>query len=116
MPNRDLFNNLVNLAAADGKFTEEEVELLARRAEFWGISDEEFETAMAGISTGSIEIRLPESRTDRITLLKEMIRMMAVDGELSPVEKQLCATASARMEFSTHEFNTVLDQVLRDLL
>jgi uncharacterized tellurite resistance protein B-like protein len=115
MPHQELFANLVNLAAADGKFTEEEVELLARRAEHWGISTDEFETAMAGISTGMVEIRIPESQTNRITLLKEMIRMMAVDGELSEIEKRLCATASARMDFSTGEFDLLLDQVLRDL-
>ena len=45
-----LFNNLVNLAAIDGKFTDEEVHILAERAHVWNISSDEFETAMAGIS------------------------------------------------------------------
>jgi len=115
MSNLELFQNLVNLAAADGKFKEEEVEMLARRAEHWNISDDEFETSIAGIATGTVEIHLPEGQSDRITLIKEMIRMMAVDGELSEVEKRLCATASARMEFSTHEFNAMVDQILREL-
>jgi uncharacterized tellurite resistance protein B-like protein len=115
MSNLQLFQNLVNLAAADGKFKEEEVEMLARRAEHWKISDEEFETALAGISSGTIEISLPDSQSDKITLLKEMIRMMAVDGELSEIEKRLCATASARMDFSPHEFNAMVDQILREM-
>lgn len=115
MSNLELFHNLVNLAASDGKFKEEEVEMLARRAEHWNISDDEFETAIAGITTGTIEIHLPDGQTNRITLIKEMIRMMAVDGELSEVEKRLCATASARLDFSAHEFNSMVDQVLREL-
>ncbi len=115
MSNLQLFQNLVNLAAVDGKFREEEIEMLARRAERWNISDEEFETALAGISTGSIEIILPEGQSERITLLKEMVRLMAVDGELSEEEKRLCATASVRMGFSAHEFNAMVDQILREL-
>lgn len=111
----DLFRNLVNLAAADGRFAEEEIEMLARRAEHWGIANEEFETTIAGISAGTIEINLPDGQSDRILLMKELIRMMAVDGNLDESEKRLCATASARMNFSTHEFNSMVDQVLREM-
>jgi hypothetical protein len=41
-----------------------------------------------------------------------MIRLMAVDGQLAAMEKQLCATASAKMDFSTNEFKAILDKVL----
>lgn len=115
MNHLELFQNLVNLAAVDGRFAEEEVEMLARRAEFWGIESQEFETSLAGISSGTIEIRLPDSQAERIQLMKEMIRLMAVDGNLHESEKRLCATASARMDFSSHEFNSMVDQVLREL-
>ena len=112
MDHLELFHNLVNLAAADNKITEEELEFLAVRAEDWGIPDEEMETALAGISTGEARIELPESRRERSELLSEMIRMMAADGELAEVEKRLCATASARMNFSTLEFEAILASVL----
>ena len=87
MDNIELFHNLVNLAAADGKFTPEEVEFLATRAEIWNISNDEFETAIAGISEGNVEVKIPESIHDRRQLMKEMIRLMAVDGELAEMEK-----------------------------
>jgi uncharacterized tellurite resistance protein B-like protein len=109
-----LFHNLINLAAIDGHFTEEEIAFLAARAERWGISSDEFETAVVGIEQGQLEIRLPESRRDREQLLAEMIRLMAVDGELAESEKQLCATASARMDLSTVEFVRILDRVLAE--
>ena len=92
----ELFQNLVNLAAADGKFTEEEVLHLARRAEQWGISNDEFESTIAGIMEGELE----------------MSRMMAIDGLLAELEKRLCATASAQMDFTTQEFKQLLDRVL----
>ncbi len=108
----ELFQNLVNLAASDGKFTEEEVLFLAQRAEQWGISDDEFEACIAGLLEGTLEIRLPETQAKREELLAEMIRLMAVDGQLSEMEKRLCATASAKMDFTTTEFKQLLDRVL----
>lgn len=108
----ELFQNLVNLAASDGKFTEEEVLYLARCAERWGISNDEFESCVTGLLEGTLEIKLPDVRAKREQLLSEMIRLMAVDGQLAAMEKQLCATASARMDFSTIEFKAILDKVL----
>ena len=111
--NLELFHNLVSLAASDCRFTDEELEFLAERAERWGISNDEFETAIAGISTGVAQIDLPESRHERTTLLQEMIRLMAADGELAEIEKRLCAVASAKMDFTSAEFDLVLDSVLK---
>ena len=114
MSNDDLalFNNLVAMAAADGRFTQEEIEFLAVRAENWGISQDEFETAMAGVAAGGAEIIIPEDHQERLRLLAEMIRMMAADGELAEVEKRLCATVSAHMELSTQQFDELLDHIL----
>ena len=109
----ELFHNLVNLAAVDGKFAEEEITFLAVRAERWGISHDEFETAIAGLMSGQLEISLPDTQAKREELLKELIRLMASDGDLAEMEKQLCATASAKMGFSTGEFRKLLDQVMR---
>lgn len=108
----EMFQNLVNLAASDGKFTEEEVLYLARRAEKWGISNDEFESCITGLMEGTLEIKLPDVRAKREELLSEMIRLMAVDGQLAAMEKHLCATASARMDFTTTEFKSILDKVL----
>jgi uncharacterized tellurite resistance protein B-like protein len=108
----ELFQNLVNLAASDGKFTDEEVLYLAQRAERWGISNDEFESCIAGLMEGTLEIRLPEVRAKREELLVEMIRLMAADGQLAETEKRLCATASAKMDFTTSEFRQILDRVL----
>ena len=112
MQKTTLFQNLVYFAAADGKFTEEELEFLAIRAEDWQIPGDEFETALTGVAEGKMDLRLPEKREDRITLLSEMIRLMAADGELAEIEKQLCAQASAKMHFTEGEFEEILEMVL----
>ena len=110
----DLFSNLVLLASADGKFTEEEITYLAQKAETWNISSDDVETALAGASTGEAEIIIPENRAERTELLKEMIRLMAVDGNLADVEKRICATASAAMDFNGIEFDNILQSVLNN--
>ena len=110
----ELFHNLVNLAAADGKFTDEEIQFLVTRAEAWDVSHDEFETAMAGLSAGEIQITVPDSHPDRVELLKEMIRLMAADGELAETEKRLCAMASANMDINYPQFEQILDEVIAE--
>lgn len=109
-----LFHNLVNLAAADQKFTEEEIAFLIDRANKWGIPSDEFETALVGLSTGEIQLEVPKDYDERVLLMKEMIRLMAADGEMAEMEKGLCARASAKMDFNTIQFGELLDEVIHE--
>ena len=112
MPKLELFNNLVLLASADGKLTQEEVAYLVQKAENWDISPDDVESALVGASTGEGEITIPEDQQERVEMITEMIRLMAADGHLAEIEKRLCATASAAMDFSTVEFDGILQAVL----
>jgi len=112
MERLQLFQNLVLLAASDGKFTEEEVQALAVRAEDWNISDEEFQSILVGLETGEVDMHLPEKRESRFELLSEMVRVMAADGDLAEVEKHLCATAAVRMDISIQEFEELVNSLL----
>ena len=107
-----LFQALISLAASDGKFTDEEVAFLVSRADLWKIPTEEFELALVGIHERGPELSLPTAQPERIRFLKELIQMMAADGERAEVEKRLLATASAQMEFSGSEFAEILDEVV----
>ncbi|QEG24499.1 hypothetical protein [Mariniblastus fucicola] len=109
-----LFHNLINLAAVDQKFTDEEIDYLIDVANQHNIPSEEFETALTGIREGMIEVKLPESDDDRKHLMKEMIKLMAVDGDLNEMEKRLCAQCSARMDFTPAQFEAILDEVLSE--
>ncbi len=110
----ELFHNLVNLAASDGKFTDEEVRFLAERAERWDVSKGEFDSALARISTGNFEVKVPDARVDRVLLMKEMIRVIASDGELADMEKHICSLVAGRMNFSGAEFDTILKSVIAE--
>jgi uncharacterized tellurite resistance protein B-like protein len=114
MDHVELFHNLVNLAAVDSKFSDQEINFLVDRANLWGIPNEEFETAMAGISTGEIQVNIPDSHEDRVMLMKEMLRLMAVDGEIADTEKRMCATVSGRMDFTSLQFSEILNEVINE--
>ena len=68
--------------------------------------------ALTGLESGIAEITIPESYEDRVELMKEMIRLMAVDGELADEEKRLCARVSANMDFTGPEFDQILVDVI----
>ena len=112
MDKQKLFHNLVQLAGVDGKFTEEEVQLLVRKAELWGIPSGEFETALAALGGSEISLNIPADKLDRVELLKQMILMIAIDGELAEIEKSLCASAAMRMGFSAEEFAAIVDSMI----
>ena len=112
MERLDLFTNLVALAGSDGKFTQQEVEYLAIKAEQWGLDPEDVDSILIGMQEQSVEVTVPEDRQERVELLSEMIQMMAIDGDLADTEKRFCAEVSAAMEFTAREFNEILDQLV----
>lgn len=112
MDHLELFHNLINLAAVDQKFTNEEIDYLIEVANRYDIPSSEFEEGLQGIREGLIEVKLPAGEEDRQQLMKEMIQLMAADGELNEMEKRLCATASARMDFTSQQFEELLNKVL----
>jgi hypothetical protein len=109
MSKLDLFNNLMIMAAADG-FAREEIEYLAAKSHAWGISTGDVEAAIVGAKDG--EIHLPDEAEEREETLREMIKLMAVDGKISGIEMRICAIASARMDFTTRQFEAILDEVI----
>lgn len=112
MEKRQLFHNLVQLAAVDGKFTDEEIQFLVGKAELWGIPNDEFETSLSAVGNDTIDLKIPVERSQRIELMRQMILMMAVDGELAETEKALCAAASASMDLSTEEFTSIVESMI----
>lgn len=107
------FQNLMVMAASDGQLTEEEIVFLAQRANRWGVTDEQFGEAMKfAVSPGAV-LSIPAQKSERVQLLREMVRMMAVDGELAEIEKNLFAVAAATMRISDSELNAIFDDVLQ---
>lgn len=114
MENYKMFRNLLVMAAADQKFTEEEIALLAGRATRWGITDEQFDEALAYTDNAEATVVVPEEPDEQQRLLKNLLEVMAADGELAPVEKRLFALAAAKMGFSGEDLGRLLDEMLAE--
>lgn len=108
----NLFRHLVAMAASDGEFKEAEVQMLAVRANQWNITEEQFLSTIEDIKNGRLELHVPTEPEGKVELLKNMMHMMAIDGELAEEEKRLCAMASATMGFDEQQFDAILDELL----
>lgn len=112
MERSELFKVLMAMAAADKKFTDEEVEFLALRSHRWGLTDEQFAEALEFAKREPTSLTIPETPQDRERLLRDLLEIMAADGELAPAEKNLYARAAASMGFSADALDERLDQWL----
>jgi len=112
MQRLEMFKILMVMAAADKKFTSEEAELLALRSHRWGLTDEQFKEALEFARSGPTSLPFPEAPKDRERLLRDMLEVMAADGELAPVEKKLYALAAGAMGLSGEDLDEKLDEWL----
>ncbi len=109
----DHLKNLVIMAAADGSLSEQEIALLIDRCGHLGLQEEDLEKAIAFAQSGNAKLRLPSERAEQIDLLAQLMRMMAADGQLAEVEKQLFALAAAKMGIDKLELETIIDKLMR---
>jgi uncharacterized tellurite resistance protein B-like protein len=108
-----LFRNLMVMAAADGKMTDEEIMFLAERCSRWGINDEQFQDALQSVQGDKLELEIPHEPKARRELLRDMLRMMAADGDLAETERRLFAVAAATMEVGGDDLDALIDSVVK---
>lgn len=107
-----LFQDLMVMALADGKIAKEEVKLLSLRAETWGLTEKQVQEAIDNAAGKEAALLIPKNKPDRLALLRELVHMMSIDGDLAEIEKSLCASASAVMGITSEEFEQILDEVM----
>ncbi|MFO1065074.1 MAG: TerB family tellurite resistance protein [Pirellulales bacterium] len=108
----DHLKNLVIMAAADGSLSEQEIALLIDRAAHLGLSEEDLEKAIAFALSGNAKLKLPIDRMEQDEMLRELIRMMAADGQLLEVEKRLFALAAAKMGIDRGDLDKLIDDMV----
>ena len=113
MDRYEKFKNLFVMAAADSSLSQEEVGFLAERARRWGLTDQQFTAAIQYAISPDATLSIPQDKADRKEMLRDLVRMMAADGELADIEKQLFAVAAAEMDISDEELNELFDSLLR---
>ncbi|HUG70377.1 MAG TPA: TerB family tellurite resistance protein [Pirellulaceae bacterium] len=106
--------NLLVMAAADGSLTEREIAFLSDRRTRWGVPEDVFADAIRYAISDVAELEIPDSYEERVEMLQDLLRMMAADGNLAEVEKQLFAAASVAMNISGDELEEIIDSVLSE--
>ncbi len=112
MQHLDHLKNLVIMAAADGRLTEQEIALLVDRCAALGLAEEDLEKAIDFALSGKAQLVFPVDRAEQNQMLTDLIRMMAADGKLSETEKRLFALAAAKMGIEKSELNQLIDQLV----
>ncbi|MCA9121918.1 MAG: TerB family tellurite resistance protein [Planctomycetaceae bacterium] len=104
--------NLLVMAAADGSLTEREIAFLSDRRYRWDVPEDVFANLIRYAISDGAELEIPDSHDERVEMLQDLLRMMAADGDLAEVEKQLFAAASVAMNISDDELKEIIDSVV----
>ncbi len=110
-----LITNLVTMAAADGSFTQRELDLIMGRCKQWDIAEADLSAAIQSVldNQGNLETNIPETTEACEELIGELVRMMGADGELADAEKELFAVAAAKMNITGERLDAIIDETLK---
>jgi uncharacterized tellurite resistance protein B-like protein len=106
--------HLLAMAAADKRMNEAELGFLSERAAQLGISHGDFHDALQAAVSGETPLAIPERKAERRALLKDLIRMMAADGILHQLEKELFAQVAVTMDLSSDDLHQVIDATIAE--
>jgi tellurite resistance protein len=101
--------NAALIMLADGKATDEELEVLYGIARRVGIAQEETEQILKDSSEAKFVV--PKDRKEKISQLVDMIVMMSVDGNVDSYEKNLCLTFATGLGFGTVRVAKFIDGI-----
>ena len=105
--------NLIEIATADGKFAEEENDLLTRIAARNGISRSRLDEIRS--SRGSISLEIPKDDKEKFRQMYELVHMMIVDRELHPEEARLCELFASKFGYRKNGIRGMIDTIRNNI-
>ena len=101
------FANIVAVAFADGKLTDEELDLLQTRAIENGLPETEVKKLIENAK--DLEFKIPMNQVEREEQLSEAVLMSMIDGEISPTEYELCLKIAEKLGFNEKYLNYIIE-------
>jgi len=98
MKSEELLSALIQLSRADNYFDEFEFTYLLKVGKHMGIDDDKVETMIK--DNRIIELTIPKSEEDRITIIYYMLFLMKVDTIINDEEKELIHHYGFKLGFS----------------
>jgi uncharacterized tellurite resistance protein B-like protein len=115
MSNLEKLKFMLSMAVADGSISREELRLFSHRALEWGVSDSEFERLLDEAARDEAPLpEIPQDKAAANDLLKELVFMMAADGQIHNTERQMFAVIAAQMNVNESDLNGIIDQAIAE--
>jgi len=105
--------NLLLLAVADGRVTDEEIAVLAAVASREGLTPEQFNAVID--NPDSVQITLPQEEPERMLYLRDMVTLMMSDGEIDDEEKAICKVYAMALGYRATVVNELIDNITEEL-
>lgn len=110
----DRLRHLLAMAAADNRMNEAELGFLSERAVELGVTEDEFHQVLQDAVKGEIQLPIPTAPAERRALLKDLILMMAADGDLEKREKEMFASVAVAMDMTAEDMHKVIDATIAE--
>lgn len=109
--------NLMSVAVVDGKVTQEEQQIIRNIANEYGLTDEEFdfcaETCNECIEKGTVVIEPPQSDNEKIKMIRNLVTVMMVNGDINESEREIIEFYTDRFGFEAKESVDTLIEITR---
>ncbi len=106
---KEHFANLLIVAYADGKLTQEEIDLLAQRALDYGISEQEIRQMVDNLD--QLKFKIPLNQEEKEEQLTNAIYMSLIDGEIAQKEYDICLKLAQRLGLDKKYLDNLIDLV-----
>jgi uncharacterized tellurite resistance protein B-like protein len=105
--------NLIEIATADGRYADEENDLLIRIAARNGISKSRLEEIRA--KANSIDFEVPKDEREKFRQMYELVHMMIVDRNIHPEEARLCELFAARFGYRKDGIKGMIETIRNNI-
>ena len=104
---KEHFINLVAVAYADGKYTEEEMDFLSEKASEFGLDESDVNEIMQ--NADQLHFKIPLNDVDREEQLSDVVCMTMIDGHVDTREYNLCLEIAKRLDFDKKYLDHIIE-------
>ena len=104
---KEHFINLVAVAYADGKYTEEELEFLSEKALDFGLNETDVKEIMN--DADNLHFKIPLNDEDREDQLSDVVCMTMIDGHVDEKEYDLCLRIAEKLDFDKKYLDHIIE-------
>lgn len=106
--------NLFILGKSDQNLDEKEIDIITQIARHHGLSFQDINYVMN--HKDEIPFSLPETYTDRLAALYDLVLLMVSDFEIHPNEKEFCVEIAKKYEFNPQIVDELIEDILSQIL